>query len=199
MHHVTGEYKVQYNATRRNTKILPSPVALRNQVRAQIRRMLSAVLPAETPFLSSQLPDETQLAMANHMLSGVSINGRKYKFGDHVQYTDLVNRNLNRNREAGNAAAFKVGTVNRFYTFDTPSGAQAGFVELTDRPVLETSRSMSALCTGCAFVQENVYISSPCAQYVNILQTVYVFVHSLFTCHTIPLHVPVPCSAGVLA
>ena len=130
--------------TRRWTKELPSSNDLLRQIRNEHRRVLNACLPDEKEELQSQyLPDLDNLQTAVHLLKGVFINGRKYAFGDHVEYLPSVNRRLRESQEHGSSQSYRVGTINRFYQFKTLTGSTCLFVELTNRPVIEIIRFTS--------------------------------------------------------
>ena len=77
----------------------------------------------------------TDAAAAITMIKGAYLNGHAHEYsqGSHIEYFPFVSRAGDVNVAQGSSNSSKLATINLFYIFDDPSGAQV-FVEVTEIP-----------------------------------------------------------------
>jgi hypothetical protein len=76
---------------------------------------------------------------------GVSINGKKYAQGDHIEFYPRVRRRGNADGVGGrdgNIGSSLLGTVNMFYTFGHKTNDAQTFVEITPLPITDRIRDL---------------------------------------------------------
>ena len=129
-----GAYTAELKRTRRNNTPLQLDelAALWSSVSSITRRL---------DLTAANSPDAGYA-----MKSGVWLNGRQYRQGDHIQYTPIVPRRGNLpgpgGRE-GSATSRRIATVNMFYDLQLRGGAKPLLlVDITERTVVSSYRSL---------------------------------------------------------
>ena len=120
-----GQFRMELKPSKRNSKKVDLTGTSRfgaiKAICRDVRRRAS----------SGSLRVPTDAAAAIAMIKGVYLNGHKYSQGSHIEYFPFVSRAGDVAQGSSNSS--KLATINLFYIFDDPSGAQV-FVEVTEIP-----------------------------------------------------------------
>ena len=135
-----GVYSYYINATRRNSRSLAYKDVQTEQksITACVKTLLSSLNYAAT-YAPANTPCEV-------LISGVRINGRLFRQGDHCEYLVKVARRPNLagvGGSLGSSTSHLIGTVGMFYRFNMVGGdTPATFVSIKPRTVVGKDRSM---------------------------------------------------------
>ena len=140
-----GVYSYHINATRRNTRslVFKNVPTERKSITACVKTLLSSL-----NYSSTYAPANTHCEV---LISGVRINGRLFRQGDHCEYLPKVPRRPNQpgvGGSLGSSVSHLIGTIGMFYRFKMIGGdTPATFVSIKPRTLVERDRSMYIVST----------------------------------------------------